>query len=310
MSHQFIDENGGKSMAYDSLLVNPQKLSIFGSELCLKIVKELVKEPACAMDLARRLEQHEQKIYYHLRKLEDAGIIKQIRSEKRYSMTAKIYGVVSPIIATKLYEDGKLLDGPVTALNPRMEKVLHPFVMEGKLNAKVIFGDPYPHGKYDRPSRGGVHGFDFGIMLGKVLGNLSFPHYRFDVDVHAGDLEDNLIIFGSSKANTILERMNSKLPVYFDQEGGWQIVSKATGNRYSDPRAGFVMKWDNPLAEGKKVLVFGGVRTRGIQASVIAFTQHFDRIMEAVQPDGNFIRVVEGFDANGDKIIDSIKILE
>lgn len=310
MPHQFIDENNGKSIAYDSLLVDPKKLSIFGSELCLKIVQELVKEPACAMDLARRLNQHEQKIYYHLRKLETAGIIKQIRTEKRYSMTAKIYGAVSPVISTRLYEDGKPLDKPVSTMYSRVERFLNPFVVDGRLNARIIFGDPYPHGQYDRPSRGGVHGFDLGIIMGKVLGNLTFPHYKFDVDVHKSELEDNLVIFGSSKANTVLDKLNSSLPVYFDQEGGWQIISKKTGKAYSDPRTGFIIKCDNPFAKGKKVLVFAGVRTRGIQAAVIAFTQQFERLMEVQESDGSLVRIVEGFDADGDHVIDSVKFLE
>ena len=54
------------------------------------------------MDLARKLEQHEQKIYYHLRNLEKAGIIKQTRTEQRYGMTAKIFDVISPVVATKM----------------------------------------------------------------------------------------------------------------------------------------------------------------------------------------------------------------
>ena len=104
--------------------------------------------------------------------------------------------------------------------------------------------------------------------------------------------------------------MNSTLPVYFDQEGGWQIVSKNSGKAYSDPRTGFILKWDNPLAKGKKILVFAGVRTRGIQASVIAFTQQFDKLMEAMGSDGNLVRIMEGFDADGDRVMDTVKFLE
>ncbi|MFQ5648063.1 MAG: ArsR/SmtB family transcription factor, partial [Candidatus Aenigmatarchaeota archaeon] len=141
MQHQLIDSNGGKPISYDSLLVKPAKLSIFGSDLCLKIVQELVKEPCCAMDLARRLEQHEQKIYYHLRRLEDAGIVKQVRAERRYSMTAKIYGVVAPVVSTKLYDGGKPAQKG-TGASPAVRKFFEPFIIDGRLNAKIIMGDP------------------------------------------------------------------------------------------------------------------------------------------------------------------------
>jgi len=306
---QLIDNNGGNPRAYESLLVEPAKLSIFSSKLSLQIVQELVKEPACAMDLARRLGQHEQKIYYHLRKLEEAGIIRQIRTERRFSMTAKIYGVVAPVIATKLYEDGHPVERGLNILNPRLKRFLNPFIVDGKLNAKIVAGDPYPHGKYDKPARGSVRAFDFLLLLGRFIKNHTFPHYQLDVDTREDDLKGNLIVLSSPKANTIAEKLNPKLPVYYDSASNWNIVSKLSGKTYDDARTGLILKWDNPFAKGKKVLIVSGIRSRGMQAAVIALTQHFDEVAKGTRG-SNLVRIVEGYDADGDKVIDSVKFLE
>jgi len=82
-----------------------KKMNVFGSELVIKIINELAKKPSCAMDLARVLNEHEQKIYYHLRRLEKAGIISLERTEIRAGALTKIYKIDSPYITVKLFED-------------------------------------------------------------------------------------------------------------------------------------------------------------------------------------------------------------
>lgn len=307
----FIEKHNGKEMVYDSLIVEPKKLSIFGSELSLKIINELVNEPCCAMDLARRLNQHEQKIYYHLRKLETAGIIRHVRSEKRYSMTAKIYDVVSPIIAAKVHNNGgEPLKKKAPSISPKLKRFMDPFVKDGTMNALMIMGDPYPHGEHDAPARGSVHCFDFALLLGTMLNSTSFPHYELDTDVMENDLKNNLILFNSPKANIVLDKVNEHLPIRFDMKGEWKIISTYTGKTYDDPRVGLIAKWDNPFEKGKKVLVIAGIRTRGIRAAVLALTKHFDKVYESVRDDGNLVRVVQGLDKSGRKVIDSVKFLE
>lgn len=106
MKSILIEEDGNGRKAYNSLIMEPKNLSIFANELALRIVSELSKKPGCAMDLARKIEVDEQKIYYHLRKLEKTGIVKLVGTEMRYGMTAKIYRAVSPVVSAKLYEDG------------------------------------------------------------------------------------------------------------------------------------------------------------------------------------------------------------
>src|SRR4030066_1522379 len=95
----YVDDSENGQQAYETLLMKtPKALSVMSSDLSHKILKELAKYPMCAMDIARRLKEHEQKIYYHIRKLEAVGIIRVDRVEERVGATAKIYSLVSPTV--------------------------------------------------------------------------------------------------------------------------------------------------------------------------------------------------------------------
>ena len=305
-------EYGEKPTAYDSILVSPEKLSIFGSELSIKIVKELAKQPACAMDLARRLEQHEQKIYYHLRNLEKSGIIRQLRTEQRYGMTAKIYDVVSPVVATKLYNEGyPLEEEKCHAKDPKITKFLHPFVKNGKLNSKIILGSPYPHGRFEATARDGVHAADFMLFLGMYVNNFDNSSYKTDTEIRETDLKDNLILIGGPKINIVVDRLNSSLPVYFDESKEWTIVSKLSGKKYNYDDIAVVLRMKNPFNKKKEILILAGKKSRGLRSAVLAVTRHLDEVMKGNVNDKNVIaKIIEGTDKDGDNIIDSIRFLE
>ena len=304
----FLIEEGTEKRAYNSLVLEPGKLGILNSSLSVKIVQELAKKPGCALDVARSLKIHEQKIYYHLRKLESAGIINLLRLEKRYGMTAKIYGVVSPVISTKLYDDGfSLKKNDIKEL--QMLRFLKPFIDDGKLNATLIIGDPYPHGRHDTYSTSGPHTIDLAILFGSLVSNPGYPVYKLDIYASESDLKKNLILLGNSKENTVIERFNSACPFDYNPEKEC-FISRKTGKEYSDPRIGLIAKFPNPLAKAKWILQFSGIRTRGFQSSVIAFTQNTGAIIKSIQKDGSLSVLVEGLDKDGDGVIDSARVVE
>jgi len=308
MTHKFIENGDGRARVYDSIVIDPRKLNIFGSELAVRIVTTLAKNQGCAMDLARSLGEHEQKIYYHLRRLEEAGVIRKIRTEKRYAMTAKIYGLVSPTVTAKLHEDGyeEMSDNP-KEINPRLEAFFHPFVNHGTLDARIIIGDTYSHGKYDMGSTEGPYVMDFMMLLGGLARNISFPARKLDTEVHEKELTGNLILLGNAQTNTVIDNMNGKLPVRFDSTDVWGLVSERTGRKYTDPRTGLIAKIDNPLNPEKKVLIIGGVGRRGTYSAVLALTKHLDMIKEEK---GNVVHIVCGYDQDSDRVIDTVKFLE
>ncbi len=312
MKSILLEEGSNGRKAYESLVLDPKSLGILSNELSLKIVREIAKNPGCALDIARSLGEHEQKIYYHLRKLESSGMVRLLRSEKRFGMTAKIYDAVSPVVSAKLYDSGSAFRNPSeardTAKRIRLSRFFHPFIEDGKLNAKIVMGYPYPHGKHDAASSDGAHSFDLALLLGNLVTDIQTSSYKFDVDVKKEDLKGNLILLGNAKNNTVICKLNDSLPVKFNLEEG-NLCSVATSKRYSEPWIGVVAKMDNPFAKGKKILLLGGMRTRGIRAAVLALTQNFDSML-ADAGQGNVTCIVEGLDRSGNKIIDSIRILE
>lgn len=161
MKTTLIENTADKQRVYDSLLLEAKHLGIFSNALATNIINELTKQPMCAMDVAKKLKQHEQKVYYHLRKMRNAGIVKLNGTEQRYGTTAKLFELVSPVIATKLYDDGYELRQPDHSSDPRLAEFFRPFIINGKLNCSIVIGDSYPHGKYDLPSTEGPHVFDF-----------------------------------------------------------------------------------------------------------------------------------------------------
>lgn len=311
MQATLIENNGTGRIAYDSLILdNPKSFSALNSKLALKIVKSLAESPASAIDISRKLKIHEQKIYYHVRRLERAGIIYTISNEKRHGMIAKIFSVVSPVIAAKLYDKGVEVkdSGKINLFSQDVYSFFEPFITEGKLNAKIVLGDTYPHGKYDGSATEGPHITDFMLFLGNILTQLDFPHYTLDTEVKSNDLTNNLILVGNPKTNVIIDKVNNEnLPIFFDKEKG--LVSKHTSKVYDDARVGVIMKMKNPFNPDKCLLLIGGIRSRGVKAAMIAMTQHINSICTGFKKDYG-AKIIQGLDRDGDSIIESIKILE
>lgn len=312
MPATLIETNANERIAYDSVfLSDPTALGSLRNKLSLKIIKSLAESPACAIDIARRLKVHEQKIYYHLKNLEKAGIVYAISNERRQGMIAKIYSVVSPVIATKLFDKGiEVKENIDLGVSRDILNFLSPFVDGGKFNAVIIIGDSYSHGRFDASSTEGSYVLDFLIFLGRFIVNWEFPHFKIDVKVHNDDLKNNLILIGNNRTNSVIDKINDKLLINFDDSGKEVITSKISNGNYSDPRTGVIIKATNPFDETKKILILGGIGRRGIQASSLAVTKYLTQLMQSIKSFDDISKVVKGFDKDGDDVIDSIKILE
>lgn len=311
MKTLLVENTESQQRIYDSLMLNPEHLGIFSNGLAVSIIRELAKRPLCAMDIARKLRQNEQKVYYHLRKMRGAGIVKLNGLEHRYGMTAKIFELVSPVIATKLYEDGYEIKN-TDIKDPDIEEFLHPFVINGRLNAKIVTGAPIPHGKYEATARDGVHVIDLALFLGKFVNGFNQHNYKMDTEVDKhNDLKQNLILVGGPKINTITNNINRKLPIYFDVENNWTITSTLTGNTYDYEDDAVILKLKNPFNKKKELLLLAGRRSRGLRSAIIAFTRYIYEVMEGNTKNKKIVaKVVRGIDKDGDGIIDSVVFLE
>lgn len=308
---QLIENDGNLSKVYESILIPPEKLGVLHSKLSMKIIKELSNGNVSAIDIARSLKQHEQKIYYHMRKLENAGIIKQVDEEIRYGMTAKIYHLVSPIVSTKLYDNGRIVKNKLTG-DPTTLEFLKPFIENGKLNALIIIGWPYPHGEFNHGGIDGSYAIDLGFLFGNMVSEIHFPCYKLDTKVKKDELEkNNIILIGNPKTNTIVNKINTDMDISFEKGENCSIISKVTGKKYNDDNVGMILKSKNPFNKNKEMILLGGKRSRGTLAAIIAFTQNTEEIMK-----GNAFndkikgKIFIALDKDSDEHIDSVKFLE
>jgi len=293
------------------MVTNPKAFSVLANDLTQRIIKELAIEPACPMDVARRLKEHEQKIYYHIRKLEKLGIIKIDRMEERVGAMAKIYSVRSPVIAMKMFDRKHVAN---LKLKVRESKFLEPFVKDGKLNSIIVVGSPDPHGKYKAPASDGYCAIDLCLFLGQFITDAKQPYYKLDTQVRDKDLKKNLIIIGGPKTNMITAKINRKLPIYFDYSDKfkeWSIVSGLTKTTYRDKFIGFITRIPNPFAKDKEILVLSGKGFRGSRAAILALIKYMKEIQKGNLENPEVIaKVVKGIDVDSDEIIDDVEFLE
>ncbi|MBI4894488.1 MAG: helix-turn-helix domain-containing protein [Candidatus Aenigmarchaeota archaeon] len=302
----FVEETEDGQKVFKTTVVDSRKAGVLGSDLSLRVLIELSKKPQCAMDVARRLKEHEQKIYYHVRRLEGAGIVKLIGREKRVGSFAKIYSVTSPYMTVKLFEGDHVSD---LKTKPAHVDFFRGFIKDGRLNATIVVGSPEPHGKYGAQAYDAPAAIDLALMLGTFVKDAS-PNYKLDTEMRDEDMGQNLILIGGPKANIIIDRINASLPVYFDTRKDFNIVSKMSGSVYSVDHVGMVVKMRNPYDAKKEILVLSGKHFNGTKAAVVAMMRHMRKLNDVTSKDGSVARVVRGIDRNSDGKIDDVEFLE
>lgn len=310
--HFLIEETKEGQKAYKTIVTeDPKAISSLNTSLAQQILKELAKSPSCAMDLARKLKQHEQKVYYHIRNFERLGLVKLERVEERVGATAKVYSTVSEAISYKIIKDSFTLDKKTRAGEIRF---LHPFIEKGKMNSIIVVGSPDPHGKYKSPASDGYCGINLAMFFGKYLDEFKIPSYKLDTQVTTEDAEKNLIIIGGPKANIFTDKINKYLPIYFDYSEefkDWVIVSSLTRNVYRDKYCGVIIRSKNPFHEGSEIILLAGKGFSGSNAAVIGLCRYITQVSKGNSAKEDIIaKVVRGVDLDSDGIIDDVEFLE
>ena len=79
---QVVKRTGKNVLSVSAKEIGGSQLKSISSDLAQKILKILSKGESYPKEIAKQLKMHEQKVYYHIRNLEKAGIIKILREEK------------------------------------------------------------------------------------------------------------------------------------------------------------------------------------------------------------------------------------
>ena len=301
-----VEEHPEGQIIHRTLIMKPTNFNVLNSELSVKVLEELGKKPQCAMDIARKLKEHEQKIYYHLRRLEKSGIIKLLKREERVGGLAKIYEVLHPYISVKLFDGEHLTD---VKMKPKEIEFFKSFIKNGKLDGFLVVGSPDPHGKYGAQASDGSAAIDLAILLGSFLTHAS-PNYKLDTELREEDLKNNLILVGGPKANILIDRINTKLPIYFDTKNEFDIVSSFTKSVYSEDNVGVIVKMKNPFAKDKEILLLSGKRFKGTKAAILGLMKYLKKLEDGNKFNEGIARVVHGIDRDADGIIDDVEFLE
>jgi len=285
--------------------ISVKYIKCVGSELAQKILNLLEKEPIYPIDIAKTLKVHEQKVYYHIRNLERAGIIKVVKKETKQGATANFYALTEPafVIRFRKFETTHKI-----AQIRNESEFLEPFIKGGQLDSLIIVGSPDPHGPDKARSRDGYYGMDLALFIGTFLNYVPEFNVKLDTEVRDEDLNNNLILIGGPLVNKVVEKVNPKMPIRFENGN---IKSDISNEVYPQDECGLIVKIKSPFNKDKYVLVVAGKRFSGTRASIIAFLKDFKKITNGnLHNPGIKAKVVEGIDLDSDGIIDDIEFRE
>lgn len=302
-----------------AIFSKPERLRSVLNQLSWKILQVLSEKEMYPMEIAKELKIHEQKVYYHIKKLSKAGVVKVVREEKKKGAIAKYYRASFPALGVELpFGYQRIKTSPLPGINERTKRFLNPFLKDdGTFDGKIVVGSPDPHGPFKARARDGHYASYLTFYLGRFVELPEDFAIKLDVDVKAEKEENNnMILVGGPGTNLITQEINEFLPIRFNMMpskhgfllGG--LVSEKTGNVYTGDTIGVVAKIVNPVNAEKRIIVFAGNKAVGTKACVLALTRFSKETLKNFTDEQKFAAVIQGFDLDGDGKVDSVEVLE
>jgi DNA-binding transcriptional ArsR family regulator len=277
------------SLMYSAIVSrDPLILKAIAHPIREKILEMTLKEPMYPVEIAKKLKMIEQKIYYHIKILKRAGVIEEVEERQMRGGKARL---IVPRSTAFGYIMQKAKGGEVVSYSD-----YPPFVSGGVVNAKIVVGSPDPHGQNRARARDGHLASEIASFFGR-MGTIPWPFVFTDIELR--DLSGNLVVLGGPVVNMVAGKVNNLLPVKFEDRS-----IKAGGKEYTEDWCGFAAVADNPEDLGKKIMVIAGRTGSGTRAAILGFRKYFSKVLEK-----GYI-IVQGFDEDGDGIVDSIDLLE
>jgi len=313
------DENKIQKVKEIAVIEDPQKLKMILDRLSWKILVMLSEKEMYPLEIAKKLGVHEQKVYYHIRKLAKAGAITIIREEEKKGAIAKYYTVVSPAFGIELPQGYKTIQRlSLIGLDEQIKKFFKEFIgKDSTFEGKIVVGSPTPHGPFKTSARDGHYASHLTFFLGQFAKMPEEFAIKLDVDVKAEKEEkNNLILVGGPGTNLLTQELNEYLPIRFNMQPSEQgflfggLVSRKTSNVYTADTVGLIAKIMNPWDNTKRIIVLAGNKAVGTKACVLALTSFWKKTLKGYDGEDTFAKVIQGFDLDGDGKVDSIEVLE
>jgi DNA-binding transcriptional ArsR family regulator len=302
-----------------AMLQDPRDLKLVLGTLSWKILALLSENAMYPLEVARQLGVHEQKVYYHIRKLERSGVVTIEREEKKKGATAKYYRTVSSAFGIEFPDGYRPMKRPSSlGVNEQIQSFFKEFIdSDGAFNGKIIVGSPTPHGPFKTSARDGHYAAHLTFFLGQFAKMPEEFAIKLDVDVKVEKEEkNNLILVGGPGTNLLAQELNDYLPIRFSMQSSDQgfllggLVSQKTKLVYTADVAGVVAKISNPWDNTKSVIVIAGNKAVGTKACVLALTNFWKKTLQGYRKGEDFAAVIQGFDLDGDGKVDSIEVPE
>src|SRR4030042_924649 len=313
------DDSKTQKIKEISVMRDEQKLKMILGKLSWKILAMLAEKEMYPLEVARQLGVHEQKVYYHTRKLAKAGAITVVREEKKKGATAKYYKTVSPAFGIEFPQGYKTLQThSLLAASEQIQNFFHEFINEnGAFDGKIVVGSPTPHGPFKTSARDGHYAAHLTFFLGQFAKMHQEFAIKLDVDAKAEKEErNNLILVGGPGTNVLTQEVNDSLPIRFNMQPSEQgfllggLVSKKSSRVYTADTAGLLAKIVNPWDKTKRIIVLAGNKAVGTKACVLALTSFWKKALKNFHGEDTFATVIQGFDLDSDGKVDAIEVLE
>jgi len=276
-----------------------------------KILALLSSGPKYPAEMARLLGAHHQTVYYHIGRLERAGLITRVRSEQIRGGEAKLYALASDGYAVEFPVKGEQM--PTLKSSSRSKalgRFFKEFINSGEFDGWVVVGSPLQHGEAGTQARDGHYAVQLGFALGQFVTLPSKFPVKLDVDLRAEKLQaSNLIVVGGPRTNVVAEELNPHLPVRFSQAGFWSAIVDQDGKTYGSEVDCIVEKVKNPWDPTKTCVLAAGLTGAGTKAAIIGICNFAETVFQKYRS-GDFASLLRGEDRDGDGKVDSVEVLK
>lgn len=275
-----------------------------------KILRLLAAGPNYSSSIARELKLYHQAVYYHMKRLEGAGLVRRVSQKTVRGGKAQLYALSADGYAVEFDVKG-VEYGPPPGL-PRSERLgrfLREFLVGGQLEGWIVVGSPEAHGPNRTQGRDGHYAIQLGFALGQFVGvPRTFP-VKLDVDLKTEKLQSsNLLVVGGPRTNVIAAELNSHMPVRFSEEAFFGAIVDTSGRKFLSEFDSVLTKIRNPWDHSKVCVVAAGLSGAATKAAVIGMTNMAEDVLAAYDG-GDFAEVLHGLDMDGDGKVDSVEIL-
>ncbi len=276
-----------------------------------KILSLLSSGPKYPAEMARALDAHHQTVYYHIGRLEKAGLISRVRSEQIRGGEANLFALASDGYAVEFPVKGEQM--PTLRSSSRSKalgRFFREFLVDGEFDGCIVVGSPLQHGEAGTQARDGHYAVQLGFALGQFVTLPSKFPVKLDVDLRAEKLmASNLLIVGGPRTNVVAEELNPHLKVRFSQGGFWGSIVDDGGKTYGSEFDCIVEKVKNPWDPSKTCIIAAGLTGAGTKAAIIGVCNFPDALFQNYRA-GDFVALLRGIDRDGDGKVDSVDVLK